>query len=187
MIKAKIIGQKVILRCPREKDLVRFAKWLSNPQVNRYLSHHGRMTLRKEREWFKQKRKENDLILAIDTKGGQHIGSTGLTLDRKNQRGTFGIFIGEKKSWNQGLGTEVTKLIINYGFRQLRLNRIELRVFPFNKRAIKVYKRLGFKKEGYLRQDVKKGKRYFDSILMGILKSEWDKKNETFKITTLHS
>lgn len=176
MIKAKIIGQKVILRCPTEKDLPRFVKWLNDSRVNRFFNRQGRMSLKKEKEWFKQKRKENDLRLTIDTKAGKHIGSIGLTLDQKNKKGIFGIFIGEKKFWNLGLGTEATKLVVDYGFRKLKLNRIELRVFAHNPRAIKVYKRIGFKTEGYLRQEVRKGNKYYNSYIMSILKTEWKNK-----------
>ena len=56
---------------------------------------------------------------------------------------------------------------------KLKLHRLELDVFSFNSRAIKAYKKAGFKQEGVLRDGIKDGDEYADDVLMAILEDEW--------------
>lgn len=61
------------------------------------------------------------------------------------------MIVGEKNYWGRGYGTEALSLLIKYCFNTLNLYRVELEVFEFNKRAIKVYQKCGFKEEGQRR------------------------------------
>jgi RimJ/RimL family protein N-acetyltransferase len=72
----------------------------------------------------------------------------------------------------KGFGTEALKLIVDYGFKVLNPNRIELTVFDFNERSFKCYKKIGFKEEGTLRQKRYKNGRYCDEIVMSILRDD---------------
>ena len=119
---------------------------------------------------------KSNINFAIETKEGIHVGSVsleGVSLD--HHRATFGIFIGDKNYWNQGMGSEAARLIIDYGFKKLKLHRIELGVLEYNPRAIKVYKRLGFKREGVKKEHILFQGKYYDDVHMGLLKSEWKK------------
>jgi len=168
-------GKKVILRPIKLSDAERFVKWFNDPQFNKFMSQRA-VTLQKEREWIKSlsKRKKTDLALAIETKEGVHIGSTGLhQINKENKNATLGIMIGEKSYWNKGYGSDASKTLLDYGFNKLKLHRIELDVYEYNPRAIKVYKRLGFKQEGIKREhNLYKGN-YYDTLHMGLLKKEW--------------
>jgi RimJ/RimL family protein N-acetyltransferase len=79
------------------------------------------------------------------------------------------------KNWNQGLGSEAAKIVIGYGFKKLKLHRIDLDVYAYNPRAIKVYKRLGFKIEGKKREHAHWNKKFYDAYQMSILDREWKK------------
>lgn len=74
---------------------------------------------------------------------------------------------------NLGYGSEATKLMLEYGFGILNLHRIELDVYSFNKRAAHVYEKLGFKIEGVKRENWYYEHQYYDSVVMGILESEY--------------
>ncbi|MCJ7435442.1 MAG: GNAT family N-acetyltransferase, partial [Anaerolineales bacterium] len=78
--------------------------------------------------------------------------------------------------WNQGLGTEAMTLLLRIGFETLNLNRIFLRVYADNSRAVRSYEKAGFILEGTLRQAVYKKGRYEDLHIMSVLRSEWDKR-----------
>lgn len=60
----------------------------------------------------------------------------------------LGIVIGDEENWEQGYGSEASGLILDYGFSKLGLHRVELLVLEFNKRARRVYEKLGFVVEG---------------------------------------
>jgi len=170
----KLIGKKVILRPIKLSDASRFVKWFNDPAVNRFLARR-KLTLKEERTWIRSVPKNKDSVhFCIDTKDGIHIGSVGFSVvNRQDSHAVFGIMIGDKRYWGQGYGREAMKLIIDYGFRRLKLHRIELDVYSYNPRAIKLYKRLGFKLEGKKRQRVKWAGRYYDSLQMGLLRPEW--------------
>ena len=81
--------------------------------------------------------------------------------------------IGDKRNYDKGYGTEATKLMLNHAFNNLNLNRIYLKVLEDNPRAIKIYDKCGFKKEGVLRSAVYKNGSYKNLIIMSILKEEF--------------
>jgi RimJ/RimL family protein N-acetyltransferase len=169
-------GKKVILRPVRISDARRFVKWLNDENIYKFLQTRKRLTLNDEKKWIKNELKlKPNKNFAIETVEGLHIGSTGLKINYDHNRAIFGIFIGEKKYWNQGLGSEAARLIIEYGFGKLKLHRIELGVLSYNPRAIKVYKRLGFKLEGCKRDYIKFKGKYYDDFNMSMLEKEWKK------------
>ncbi len=86
---------------------------------------------------------------------------------------TLGIAIGEKDYWDIGYGSEAARLIIEYGFNTLNLNRIESSALAYNKRSICMHKKIGFKSEGIQYQKMFKGGSYQDIMLFGILREDW--------------
>ncbi|MFH1145840.1 MAG: GNAT family protein, partial [bacterium] len=68
------------------------------------------------------------------------------------------------------------ELFVSYVFKKWKLHRVELDVYEYNPRAIKVYKRLGFKVEGRRRERVLYKGRWYDDIHMSILDREWKRK-----------
>ncbi len=69
-------------------------------------------------------------------------------------------------------------LLLRHGFATLNLNRIYLRVYAENKRAIRTYEKAGFVHEGRMRQGVYKHGKYFDVLFMSVLREEWDARNK---------
>ncbi len=172
-----IKGEKVILRPIRLSDAPRFVKWFNDPKFNKFMLVR-KATLREEIKWIKDlaKKKKTDLVFAIETESGNHIGSVGLhQINKEYGHATLGIMIGGRRYWNKGYGTDASRAIINYGFKKMKLHRIGLDVYEYNPRAIKVYKRLGFKIEGRKRELTKLNGKYYDAFYMGLLGSEWKK------------
>jgi RimJ/RimL family protein N-acetyltransferase len=75
--------------------------------------------------------------------------------------------------WGQGMATEAASLAISYGFLELGLHRIEADTEPNNLRSNKVLDRLGFQREGLLRERFMHPDGIQDSLIFGILKPEW--------------
>ncbi len=103
----------------------------------------------------------------------EFIGQVRLTLDCENNKAKFAIGISNPEYWNKGIGTNVTKAILNFGFSELNLHKIYLKVLAYNKRAIKSYENVGFTIEGEERESAYINGRYETDIHMGILKSEF--------------
>lgn len=83
------------------------------------------------------------------------------------------IGIGERAYWGKGFGTDAMKLLLAFGFREWNLHRVSLLVFGYNPRALRSYEKCGFRVEGRIRNQVKRGGERYDSIVMGILRDEW--------------
>jgi RimJ/RimL family protein N-acetyltransferase len=104
--------------------------------------------------------------------GDRHIGNCGLVqIDRDNATATLGIFIGESNCRGQGLGEEAVRTLCRYAFEEMRLHKIRLDVYADNP-AVKTYERVGFRKEGVLREEAFRKGRHLDVIRMGLLKEE---------------
>lgn len=174
-------GKKVILRSIKMSDAPRFVKWFNDPEVNKFLFYRE-LSLKEERKYIKDRlegKAKNDLHFCADTKEGKHIGVTSLNnIHKRNKNAVFGIVLGDKNFWSKGYGEEASKLIIDHGFKKLKLHRIELDVYSYNPRAIKLYKKLGFKKEGIKREHNFYNGKFYDTIKMSILDREWNLKNK---------
>jgi RimJ/RimL family protein N-acetyltransferase len=102
------------------------------------------------------------------------IGVTGLRDISATQRSaTLGICIGEKDCWGKGYGTEATILLLDYGFSVLGLHNVMLDTFSYNERAIRAYRRAGFREFGRRREAARLGTHVFDVVYMDCLASEF--------------
>jgi RimJ/RimL family protein N-acetyltransferase len=72
----------------------------------------------------------------------------------------------------RGVGSQMVREVLRIGFDELRLHRIELVVFDFNRAAIALYERAGFRTEGLLRDVVRVGEQYWHWRAMSILEHE---------------
>ncbi|MFX1487174.1 MAG: GNAT family N-acetyltransferase, partial [Promethearchaeota archaeon] len=77
--------------------------------------------------------------------------------------------------WGQGIMTEALMAVIEYGFQEMGLNRIQAIIDSKNKRSINLVQRLDFKKEGVLRQRSYFRERFLDDVCFSILRKEWGK------------
>lgn len=96
-------------------------------------------------------------------------------LDYTNRIGTIGYWLGEEFQ-GKGIMTDAVASIVTYGFEDLRLNRIEIRVAPENTASRAIPERLRFTKEGRLRQAERLYDTYVDHIIYSMLAEEWSVK-----------
>lgn len=99
-------------------------------------------------------------------------------LDKENKCGRVCKFlIGEESVRAKGFGKQVLEQLVNIGFNTFNLHRISLGVFDFNEGAIKCYEKVGFIKEGLLRDVRKTENGYWSLYEMSILEDEWKNKS----------
>ncbi|MBN8582735.1 MAG: GNAT family N-acetyltransferase [Anaerolineae bacterium] len=179
-----IYGKRIRLRAVEREDVQKFHAWVNDPEVTRGLMLYLPMSMRDETDWFDglAKRDPNQRPLAIEVHKGKAwklIGNCGVfDIEMTNRSAELGIMIGDKAEWNKGYGSEAMTLLLRHGFETLNLNRIALRVYSENVRAVRSYEKAGFILEGRLRQAVYKHGTYDDVLLMSVLRSEWDSRNK---------
>lgn len=171
-----LIGKTIYLRPIDRADAPTIQPWINDPDVRRHLLAYRPMNLQGEEDFIDNLRKSDDSVPLgiVIRESDRFIGTCGLhKIDLKNRQSAFGIVLGVKDEWDHGHGTEATRLIVGYGFDTLNLHRIWLHVAEDNARAIHCYEKVGFQREGTLRQDHFRAGRYWDTIVMGLLQDEW--------------
>jgi RimJ/RimL family protein N-acetyltransferase len=123
------------------------------------------------KQYIKEK-KENPNCLFLGSflkENNKHIGNIKLEpIEFNNKKATIGILIGNKDYWGKGIGTEATKLLVNYAFNSLDLKEVNLGVISENKVAIKVYKKVRFQIDRVEKKSAIYGNKYYDGIIMSI-------------------
>jgi RimJ/RimL family protein N-acetyltransferase len=171
-----LVGTKVYLRPLEREDAPVLVPWFNDPEVTRTLRRYLPLALREEQDFIeKLGQNEHNLAVGIALRDSDRlIGGTGFhDMDFRNRHASFGILIGEKMEWGKGYGTEATALMVGYAFETLNLNRVWLHVYEHNPKAMRAYEKVGFRREGVLRQDCYREGRYWDTIVMAILREEW--------------
>jgi len=180
MINPFIAGENIYLRPLEMDDLELCQKWFNDPDVRLFLDTIRPLNQLAEKNILEKLCKAaadpvGDIIMAVVLKDrDRHIGNAGLhRLNLVDRTAEFGIAIGEKDFWHKGYGTEATRLVVAYGFNTLNLHRIYLRVHGNNPKTEATYEKVGFQKEGVMRQALFRRGQYHNVILMGLLRKDF--------------
>ncbi|MCR5719085.1 MAG: UDP-4-amino-4,6-dideoxy-N-acetyl-beta-L-altrosamine N-acetyltransferase [Lachnospiraceae bacterium] len=147
----------VFLRPMTAWDTEQIVRWRNQENVKKYFLYRGEFTNETHLNWIEKKVKTGEVVQFIicDINDSAPLGSVYVRdIDRVNKKGEYGIFIGEEKARNRGVGTAACLLMCKYCFEELDLHRIYLRVLEDNIRAQKSYEKAGFVREGVLKDDV---------------------------------
>lgn len=95
------------------------------------------------------------------------------SMDSNNRSGSLRLAIFEPANYSKGYGTEALILMLDYGFGIRNLHRIELHVYAYNDRAIHTYEKVGFQKEGVMRDALYYDHKWTDVFIMSMLEEEF--------------
>jgi RimJ/RimL family protein N-acetyltransferase len=171
----KLVGEKCYLSPISIDDVERYTEWINDMEIGQFMTFTSSvMDLEKEKRSL-QNLMDRDVVFAIIEKDtNKCIGNCGLhQINNVHRHATFGIFIGEKTFWNQGVGTEAATLILDFAFNILNLNSVNMDVLSYNKRAIRSYEKVGFKYAGKRRSYMFMAGEYHDVLVYDILASEF--------------
>lgn len=116
-----------------------------------------------------------DAFFAIHEKeSGKFIGTQRVGhIDWRSGIGDLGILIGDRSCWGRGYATDAIRSASRYAFQTLSLRRLTAGTPATNEAMCRCFRRLGFREEGRLRQQLLIGGRYDDHVLFGLLKEEF--------------
>jgi len=173
-----LTGTRVYLRPFSRDDLPYIQKWSNDAELRRLIGEVAPMSRAETEKWYNELLADKDRIwfVIVLKKNDRIIGEAGLLRMFRPWRSTdMTIIIAEKNAWGKGYGTEVGHLLLDYAFRRLKFHRISIVVVGFNRRALKFWKSLGFKKEGVRRDEYYYDNEFSDGIMMSILEDEYEK------------
>lgn len=174
----KIIGDRIYLspKTASDEEIEKFTEWMNDFDTTDYTGRSSQtMSYQAEKEYLEKHIKDEASFAIVTIGEDKLIGTVGLeNIHNVNRVATLGIFIGDKNYRSNGYGAEAIRLLLDYGFNYMNLNNIKLDVISFNERAIKCYKKCGFKEYGRRRECVYINGKYYDIISMDILKREFE-------------
>ncbi|HEY3316031.1 MAG TPA: GNAT family protein [Bacillota bacterium] len=170
-------GHQTYLRPLAKSDLPTVLRGVNDEQVMFHLGPHFPFTEVEAEAWHEQSgRADRTKVMTICRKDDGVIGF--LTLDRihhRNRNGEVTIALFDQANWGRGYGTDALRTLLRFVFEEMNFHRIQLLVHEDNSRAIKAYEKLGFVREGLLRDENFRGGRYTDTLVMGVLAGEFAK------------
>jgi RimJ/RimL family protein N-acetyltransferase len=170
-------GKKIFLRAFSEGDEEIITRLENHPDPRGTLFYAFPTTRQQQLEKIAKLIADHQAIVftICRTEDNEPIGQTALVrIDWVGRMAIFYIGIADKSNWNKGYGSEATRLVVDYSFNTLNLNRVQLHVAVENATAVKVYKNIGFEIEGTLREAMYHKGKYCDFYVMGILRKDWD-------------
>jgi RimJ/RimL family protein N-acetyltransferase len=168
-------GRRVTLGAVRAEDLPRLWEWINDREQVIYNAAYKPVSEPEHLAWFEQvSRNPRVKIFALrDAADDVLVGTCQLhSIDCVARAAELQIRIGDVGKRDAGLGTDAVRQLTEFGFRDLNLNRIYLHVFATNARAIHVYEKAGFVREGLLRQAAFLDGAFVDVVVMAMLRGD---------------
>jgi RimJ/RimL family protein N-acetyltransferase len=178
-MKNLLVGQKIKLTSINEEDILEIKKWHNDVSFMRNYDTISATpkNIDDVKDLIDDVAKCNTAYI-FAVKELEHEGIIGVTgfenISWNNGTALIYIGIGEAKHRGQGHGKEALKLTIEFGFEELNFHRIYLTVLEYNQAAIKLYEKLGFKREGIYREFIHRDGKRYDMYLYGLLRPEWE-------------
>lgn len=177
-------GERVRLSPLNQLDAGIIARWQSDIEFLRLLDAQPSFPKSEQQvaEWIREgQRGRDNFLLGVrllpddELIGFLEIGEVLWT----HRNSWLAIGIGAREHWGRGYGREAIELALDFVFQELNLHRIQLTVFSYNDRAVALYERLGFRREGVYREFLLRDGQHHDMYLYGLLAREWNGRRET--------
>jgi diamine N-acetyltransferase len=167
-----VVGERVALGPLRRELAADYARWMNQLEVRRGLDYLGVATTGTQEKWVEENLEQGAEsepkvveFTVYDRHDAAPVGTAGLLqIAHAHGCAEFAIVIGERRG--QGLGTEATRLVLDYAFNVLRLRNVILEALDWNVAALAAYERAGFRRIGVRRGARMSGGQPTDVVLM---------------------
>lgn len=179
-------GEKIFLRPFYKEDWKEWIEDFEDSSAIRMLEwgvelpKSDEMAKKQYEQWADFQGKENRIMFAIVTIEGELVGGINISgVDVKNGLFSFGIRV-NRKFRKMGYGSEAARIILRYGFYEMRLQKCNSGCLHINEGSIKMHKNLGFVEEGRQRRMAYTNGQYFDNIVFGLTKEDFDENEKGY-------
>jgi RimJ/RimL family protein N-acetyltransferase len=172
IVQPDLRGETVLLTQLDGKHADGVWRSLQDPESTRLTGTHQRFTREQIDDWTATRpgREDRADYAVVRLGDGAYLGEAVLNdIDEDNDSASFRIALAGPEVFGRGYGTEATRLVLDYAFDVLGLHRVGLEVFDFNSRALRVYEKCGFVREGVLRDALRWDGEWHDVVQMSVL------------------
>lgn len=169
----------IIIRKFTTEDIPNKVDWINNPNNNKYLHYELPLEIRKTELWFENVKESKNRYDGVIVADDEPVGLIGLlSIDNKAKKAEYYICLNYKDT-GKGIAGIATRKLLKYAFDELKLNKVYLFTEESNLPAQRLFKKIGFKSEGILRDDVMNNGKFVNRYVMSVLCSEYeDKQND---------
>lgn len=166
-------GKEVNLRYIERRDLEMILRWRNSSAIKANMLKDHIISWHEHRKWFDGVSQSSSDIYFVVEWDNIPVGLTYFNrIDADNGTAFWGFYIGEPEA-PRGVGSKMAKASICYAFCTRNVRKICGEVLVFNKKSRRIFEKMGFEQEGYLRQHVYKRNQYVDLVVYGMLRHEW--------------
>jgi len=175
MIKGKLVG----LRAVEAEDLILLRDWRNIASLRRNFREFRELSMMNQETWYsKISNSPNDFMFVIERLDDQQLlGACGLLYVNWIIRSAdYSFYIGYKDAYidEEGYAEEASRLLINYGFGNLNLNKMWMELYEFDEKKINFFMgKFPFERDGVLRQNCFEDGRYYDSLIISLLRKDY--------------
>jgi diamine N-acetyltransferase len=165
--------ENIKIRAFKEDDIWILHKWINDPEIIQFTNYYRPISEMEQKDWFEAIHKnKNQFVFGIEELStNKLIGTCGLyDYDSVNSKAELRMKIGDKSQWGKGYGKIALNQLLDFGFQDLNLHRIWLKVLEDNEAAVNLYKKFNFVIEGNLKDDMFIKGHFKNVILMGLIK-----------------
>lgn len=157
-----------------QPELAEFLPWATKTYTRAGAAGFIRESMRSWREG-----KAYDFAIRMLDRPERHVGNISIWhVSRSSRSGEIGYWI-RTEDTGQGIATEATRAALRIGFEELYMHRMILRVAVGNRASERVAAKLGFLREGVLREEIRVGNRWMDHSVWGLLEHEYRRQART--------
>lgn len=174
-----ISGEKVYLAAIEENELEQLRTWRNLPDFRKYFREYREISSIMQKKWFENivNNDKNTIMFAIHDKNTKELlGCCGLCyINWVHRYSDLSLYIGKNECYidNEGIAEESCKLLFDYSFYELGLNKIWTEIYEFDYMKNNLYTQMGFKQDGFLREQYFYDGKWWGSYIFSLLEKEY--------------
>jgi RimJ/RimL family protein N-acetyltransferase len=174
-----IKGSKVQLLAVEREHLKQLLDWRNNPAFRKHFREHRELSMAQQNRWYEEKvlNDPSTMMFSICRIGDSELlGCCGLVyINWVAKHADLSLYIGWGNAYidDEGYAEESCRLLLDYGFKELALNKVWTEIYVFDEKKKKFCDKLGFHVDGVLRDNCFYDGKFWDSYILSILASEW--------------
>lgn len=175
-----IAGKYIGLRGLEKDDLRLLRDWRNLPSFRKNFREHRELSMSHQESWYNRTlTNANDYMFGIvDLQSNELIGAGGLLYINWILRSAdFSFYIGKDSLYvDDYFAPDAIRCLISYGFDELNLNKIWMELYEFDTEKFKIFTEIfHFQVDGNLRQNAFYDGKYWDSVIISLLRDDYKK------------
>lgn len=176
-----IKGNKIYLTTIEEDNLEQLRYWRNLPSYRKFFREYREISKTMQRKWFETKVNDDNttIMFAIhDNSTNELLGCCGLCyINWIHRYADLSLYIGKNEVYidDEGIAEESCNLLFHYAFEEIGLNKIWTELYEFDEKKYRLYQKLNFQKDGFLRKQYFYNGTWWGSNLLSLLKEDFMK------------